>query len=156
MIVISRSGTYQSSSFFHVVLIDAGEIIKIESKLPSIAATANEPFNDNETVESANNVIQHLISRLFQFLYISVYRETTFDEIFSNADPDVFLEAVGITKKDFEILNRYHAFQEDVLNNYIYEFFINESLGSSLDKNNEFVAKHYRNSFEWFGFNEIK
>lgn len=112
-------------------------------------------LEDGESIEDANNVIQHLISRLFQFLYISVYRETTFNEIFQNANPDVFLEAVGITKNDFEILNRYHVFQEDVLNNYIHEFFVNESLGSTLNQEDEVVRENYRNSFDWFGFSTI-
>ena len=105
-----------------------------------------------KTIEDANNVLRHILARLFEFLYISVYRETTFDEIFKNADPNVFLEAVGITKKDFEILNKYKIFQEDVLNNYIHEFFINESLGERLDLSDENVKKQYRNSFDWFGF----
>lgn len=128
-----------------------------ESFLRAVRNALKRPVNvdDAKTVENANNVIQHLISRLFQFLYISVYRETTFNEIFRNADPDVFLEAVGITKSDFETLNRYHVFQEDVLNNYIHEFFVNESLGLSLDRDNAFVQKHYRCSFDWFGFSEI-
>lgn len=73
-------------------------------------------------------------------------------EIFKNADPNVFLEAVGITKKDFEILNKYKIFQEDVLNNYIHDFFVNESLGTKLDLKDEEVRKQYRNSFDWFGF----
>lgn len=105
-----------------------------------------------ETIEDADNVLKHLLARLFEFLYISVYRETTFMEIFKNADPNVFLEAVGITKKDFEILNKYKVFQEDVLNNYIHDFFVNESLGSKLDLKDEEVRKQYRNSFDWFGF----
>lgn len=107
---------------------------------------------DGETIEDADNVLKHLLARLFEFLYISVYRETTFMEIFKNADPNVFLEAVGITKKDFEILNKYKVFQEDVLNNYIHDFFVNESLGSKLDLKDEEVRKQYRNSFDWFGF----
>lgn len=107
---------------------------------------------DGETIEDADNVLKHLLARLFEFLYISVYRETTFIEIFKNADPNVFLEAVGITKKDFEILNKYKVFQEDVLNNYIHDFFVNESLGSKLDLKDEEVRKQYRNSFDWFGF----
>ena len=110
-----------------------------------------DPKN-GETIEDADNVLKHLLARLFEFLYISVYRETTFMEIFKNADPNVFLEAVGITKKDFEILNKYKIFQEDVLNNYIHDFFVNESLGSKLDLNDEEVRKQYRNSFDWFGF----
>lgn len=109
-----------------------------------------------KTIEDANNVIKHILARLFEFLYISVYRETTFDEIFKNADPNVFLEAVGITKKDFEILNKYKIFQEDVLNNYIHEFFVNESLGEKLDLSDENINKQYRNSFNWFGFGVIK
>ena len=110
-----------------------------------------DPKN-GETIEDADNVLKHLLARLFEFLYISVYRETTFMEIFNNADPNVFLEAVGITKKDFEILNKYKVFQEDVLNNYIHDFFVNESLGSKLDLKDEEVQKQYRNSFDWFGF----
>ena len=110
-----------------------------------------DPKN-GETIEDADNVLKHLLARLFEFLYISVYRETTFMEIFKNADPNVFLEAVGITKKDFEILNKYKIFQEDVLNNYIHDFFVNESLGSKLDLKDEEVRKQYRNSFDWFGF----
>lgn len=110
-----------------------------------------EPKN-GETIEDADNVMKHILARLFEFLYISVYRETTFMEIFSNADPDIFLEAVGITKKDFEVLNKYKVFQEDVLNNYIHDFFINESLGSKLNLEDETVQKQYRNSFDWFGF----
>lgn len=96
--------------------------------------------------------MKHLLARLFEFLYISVYRETTFKEIFKNADPNVFLEAVGITKKDFEILNKYKVFQEEVLNNYIHDFFDNESSGSKLDLKDEEVRKQYRNSFDWLAF----
>ena len=105
-----------------------------------------------EKVEDADNVIRHILSRLFEFLYISVYRETTFDEIFKNADPDVFLEAVGITKDEFKVLNRYHIFEENTLNSCIHDFFVNESLGSSLDLGKEENRKRYRNSFDWFGF----
>lgn len=112
---------------------------------------AVDPKN-GETIEDADNVLKHLLARLFEFLYISVYRETTFMEIFKNADPNVFLEAVGITKKDFEILNKYKVFQEDVLNSYIHDFFVNESLGSKLDLKDETIRKQYRNSFDWFGF----
>lgn len=114
-----------------------------------------EKPEEGQSIEDANNVIQHLISRLFQFLYISVYRETTFNEIFNNANPEVFLEAVGITKEDFETLNQYNVFQEDVLNNYIHEFFVNESLGHKLNQDDEFVKENYRSSFEWFGFSDI-
>lgn len=110
-----------------------------------------DPKN-GETIEDADNVLKHLLARLFEFLYISVYRETTFMEIFKNADPNVFLEAVGITKKDFEILNKYKVFQEDVLNSYIHDFFVNESLGSKLDLKDEAIRKQYRNSFDWLGF----
>lgn len=56
-------------------------------------------IKNGETIEDADNVLKHILARLFEFLYISVYRETTFMEIFNNADPNVFLEAVGITKK---------------------------------------------------------
>lgn len=108
------------------------------------------------SVEDANEVLKHILSRLFEFLYISVYRETTFDEIFENANPDTFLEAVGITKRDFEILNKYKVFQEDVLNNYIHEFFINESIGERLDLADENIRKNYRNSFDWFGYGIVK
>lgn len=86
-----------------------------------------------ETIEDADNALKHLLARLFEFLYISVYRETTFVEIFKNAGPNLFLEAVGITKKDFETQNKCRVFQEDVLNNYIHDFFVNESLGSKLN-----------------------
>ena len=105
-----------------------------------------------ESVEDADNVMRHILSRLFEFLYISVYRETTFDEIFKNADPDVFLEAVGITKDEFTVLNRYHIFEEHTLNSCIHDFFVNESLGSSLDLGKEENRKRYRNSFDWYGF----
>lgn len=108
-----------------------------------------------ESVEDADNVLKHLLARLFEFLYISVYRETTFDEIFRNANPEIFLEAVGITKEEFTILNRYHIFEENTLNNCIRDFFVNESLGSRLDMNDEEVRKNYRNSFDWFGYGII-
>lgn len=110
------------------------------------------PYEKGKSVEDADNVMKHILARLFEFLYISVYRETTFQEIFNNADPDVFLEAVGITKKDFEVLNKYHIFQENILNNYIHQFFVNESLGSKLNLEDEEVKRQYRNSFDWFGF----
>lgn len=73
-------------------------------------------------------------------------------EIFNNADHNVFLTVVGNTKKGFEILNQYNFFQEDVLNNYIHDFFVNEFLESKLDLKNEKVPKQYRNNFDWFGF----
>lgn len=110
------------------------------------------PVEKGKTIEDADNVMKHILARLFEFLYISVYRETTFQEIFANADPNVFLEAVGITKKDFEILNKYHIFQENILNNYIHQFFVNESLGSKLNLEDEEIKRQYRNSFDWFGF----
>lgn len=110
-----------------------------------------EPKN-GETIEDADNVLKHILARLFEFLYISVYRETSFNEIFNNADPKIFLEAVGITKNEFEILNKYKIFQEDVLNNYIHDFFVNESLGSKLNLQDKEIQKKYRNSFDWFGF----
>lgn len=110
------------------------------------------PYEKGNSVEDADNVMKHILARLFEFLYISVYRETTFQEIFANADPNVFLEAVGITKKDFEVLNKYHIFQETILNNYIHQFFVNESLGTKLNLEDEEVKKQYRNSFDWFGF----
>lgn len=125
-----------------------------------VAAVRNElrpPRKDGpkETVEDADNVLRHILSRLFEFLYISVYRETTFEEIFENADADIFLEAVGITKEQFTILNRYHIFEEHALNSCIHNFFVNESLGSSLDLGKEENRKRYRNSFDWFGFGII-
>lgn len=110
------------------------------------------PYEKGKSVEDADNVMKHILARLFEFLYISVYRETTFQEIFNNADPNVFLEAVGITKKDFEVLNKYHIFQENILNNYIHQFFANESLGSKLNLEDEEINRQYRNSFDWFGF----
>ena len=110
------------------------------------------PYEKGKSVEDADNVMKHILARLFEFLYISVYRETTFQEIFNNADSNLFLEAVGITKQDFEVLNKYHVFQENVLNNYIHQFFVNESLGSKLNLEDEEVKKQYRNSFDWFGF----
>lgn len=113
------------------------------------------PDDGNNCVEDANNVLKHILSRLFEFLYISVYRETTFNEIFKNADPNVFLAAVGITKEDFEVLNKYHVFQEDVLNNYIREFFENESLGERIDLSNQKNKDQYRNSFDWFGYGVV-
>ncbi len=116
------------------------------------ALTPEIKGEDCNSVEDADNVMKHILSRLFEFLYISVYRETTFDEIFKNADPNVFLEAVGITKEDFAVLNKYKVFQEDVLNNYIHDFFDNESLGSKLNLDDENVRKQYRNSFDWFGY----
>lgn len=38
------------------------------------------------------------------------------------------------------------------MNNYIHDFFVNESLGSKLDLKDKKVRKQYRNSFDWFGF----
>lgn len=38
------------------------------------------------------------------------------------------------------------------MNNYIHDFFVNESLGSKLDLKDEEVRKQYRNSFDWFRF----
>lgn len=104
------------------------------------------------TVEDTENVLRHILAKVFQFLYISVYRETTFREIFDNADPYVFHSAIGIKKEEFEILNKYNVFQERVLDNYIHEFFVNESLGASLDKDSEIYKSNYRNSFNWFGY----
>ncbi len=104
------------------------------------------------TVEEVDNKMRHILARLFEFLYISVYRETTFKEIFENADPNTFLEAVGITKEDFTVLNRYNIFEEQTLNSCIHDFFVNESLGSSLDLEKEENRRRYRNSFDWFGF----
>lgn len=63
-------------------------------------------------------------------------------EIFNNADSNVFLEEVEITKKDFEILNKYNFFQGDVLSNYIHDLFVNEFLESKLDLKNEKVQSN--------------
>lgn len=114
---------------------------------PEISAGPNDT-----SIADCNNALRHILSRLIEFLYISVYRETTFREIFKNADPDIFLEAVGIKKEDFEALNKYHIFEEKTLNNYIHEFFVNESIGESLNLNDPMVKEQYRNSFDWFGY----
>lgn len=130
-----------------------------ESFLRAIRNSLRPVVKDEEggtTAGDVNNILRHILARLVEFLYISVYRETTFGEIFQNADPNVFLEAVGITKKDFETLNKYHVFEENTLNAYIREFFINEDLGSTLDQNSEEARKQYRNSFGWFGFNGVQ
>jgi hypothetical protein len=104
------------------------------------------------SVEDAHNVIKHILAKVFQFLYISVYRETKFSEVFENADSNVFHAAVGITKEDFKILNKYKIFQERILDNYIHEFFVNESLGKTIDTDSIEIKSKYRNSFNWFGF----
>lgn len=115
------------------------------------------PVGKNDTsIDDCNNALRHILSRLIEFLYISVYRETTFREIFKNADPDIFLEAVGIKKEEFEELNKYHVFEENTLNNYIHEFFVNESLGEGLNTNNSKINDQYRNSFGWFGYNKVE
>ena len=126
----------------------------VESFVYAVKTTLSPPkdVSNGNSVEDADNVMKHILSRLFEFLYISVYRETTFDEIFDNADPDRFLEAVGITKSEFTTLNKYNIFEENALNNCIRDFFVNESLGSRLDLDDEQVRKQYRNSFDWFGF----
>ncbi len=127
-----------------------------ESFISSVRRELNPKKDEPKgTVEDADNVLRHILSRLFEFLYISVYRETTFEEIFNNADPNTFLEAVGITKDEFTILNRYHIFEEHTLNSCIHDFFVNESLGLSLDMGDEENRKRYRNSFGWFGFGVI-
>jgi hypothetical protein len=59
---------------------------------------------------------------------------------------------VGIKKEEFEILNKYNIFQERILDNYIHEFFVNESLGKQLDTESELYKNNYRNSFNWFGY----
>ena len=131
----------------------------VESFLRAIRDSLKPVVNEKEggtTIGDAENVLRHILSRLVEFLYISVYRETTFSEIFKNADPDVFLEAVGITKKDFESLNKYHVFEENTLNNYIHEFFVNETLGSNLNDASAEIRKQYRNSFGWFGYNDVQ
>ena len=128
-----------------------------ESFLRAVKNTLRPVIKDEEggtTTGDVNNILRHILARLVEFLYISVYRETTFSEIFKNADPNVFLEAVGITKEDFETLNKYHVFEENTLNNYIHEFFVNESLGETLDPDSDEVHSQYRNSFGWFGFND--
>jgi hypothetical protein len=104
------------------------------------------------SVEDTHNVLKHILSKVFQFLYISVYRETKFKEVFANADPYVFHSAVGIRKEEFDIINKYNIFQERILDNYIHEFFVNESLGRKLDEESEVYKKNYRNSFNWFGY----
>lgn len=107
---------------------------------------------DSGSIEDTQNVLKHILSKVFQFLYISVYRETKFKDVFANADPYVFHSAVGIKKEEFEILNRYNVFQERVLDAYIHEFFVNESLGSKIESESEEIKNQYRNSFNWFGF----
>ena len=130
----------------------------VESFVRAVKDCLRPVIKDEEggaTVEDADNVLRHILARLVEFLYISVYRETTFNEIFQNADPNVFLEAVGIQKKEFETLNKYHIFEENTLNNYIHEFFVNESIGKDLTSNGK-ESDQYRNSFGWFGFNKIE
>lgn len=106
-------------------------------------------------MEETQNALQHILARLFEFLYISVYRETTFAEVFKNANPNVFLSAVGITKEDFQKLNEYKVFKEQTLNNIIRDFFVNETLGQSLNMEDPDVKNNYRNSFNWFGYGVI-
>lgn len=113
------------------------------------------PPNMCDTKRRIENALQHILSRLFQFLYISVYRETTFDEIFTNADEQRFLEAVGITKDDFSKLRDQDVFRVERLDAIVNKFFGSESLGRPLSNNPDAARdarKYYRNSFEWFGY----
>ena len=84
-----------------------------------------------------------------------MYRKTKFDEILQNAEDKKFLETVGITKRDFEVINRYNIFNKRVLDSYISDFFANETLGKSLNSNEE-NKKKYRNSFNWFGYGDTE
>lgn len=108
--------------------------------------------NSRTTIEDTQNVLRHILSKVFQFLFICVYRETKFREVFENADSYVFHSAVGIKKEDFEIFNKYRAFQERVLDGYIHEFFVNESLGKVTENVSDEFRNRYRNSFYWFGY----
>lgn len=145
----------------HIPLQYRGMLYKrwyIESFVRAVKDCLRPVIKDEDggtTIDDADNVLRHILARLVEFLYISVYRETTFNEIFQNADPNVFLEAVGIQKKEFETLNKYHVFEENTLNNYIHEFFVNESIGKDLTSNGK-ESDQYRNSFGWFGFNKIE
>jgi hypothetical protein len=124
-----------------------------ESFRDAIIMTLKPVIDEKQgTVEDTHNVLRHILAKVFQFLYISVYRETKFKDVFANADPYVFHSAVGIKKEEFEILNKYQIFQERVLDAYIHEFFVNESLGKKLDVSDENFKQNYRNSFNWFGF----
>jgi hypothetical protein len=125
-----------------------------ESFRSAVIQQLKPPINkeNGTSVEDTQNVLRHILSKIFQFLYISVYRETKFKEVFANADSYVFHSAVGIKKEDFEILNRYQVFQERILDAYIHEFFTNETLGKNMDQENETNKQKYRNSFNWFGF----
>jgi hypothetical protein len=124
-----------------------------ESFRDAVVQTLKPVITDKEnSVEDTQNVLKHILAKVFQFLYISVYRETKFKDVFANADPYVFHSAVGIKKEEFEILNKYQIFQERVLDAYIHEFFVNESLGKKFDENDENFKQNYRNSFNWFGF----
>lgn len=111
---------------------------------------ADEERVDVQIQNKAINKIAHILSRLLQFLYISVYRERKFDEVFDQAKDEVFLQAIGISKDKFAKLNKYNIFNEELLNRYIDEFFRNESLQVKL--RNEDEHNYYRNSFNWFGF----
>ncbi len=145
----------------HIPLQYRGMLYKrwyIESFVRAVKDCLRPVIKDEDggtTIDDADNVLRHILARLVEFLYISVYRETTFNEIFQNADPNVFLEAVGIQKKEFETLNKYRVFEENTLNNYIHEFFVNESIGKDLTSNGK-ESDQYRNSFGWFGFNKIE
>jgi hypothetical protein len=124
-----------------------------ESFRDAIIQTLKPVIDEKEgTIEDTQNVLRHILAKVFQFLYISVFRETKFKDVFANADPFVFHSAVGIKKEEFEILNKYQIFQERVLDAYIHEFFVNESLGKKFDESDENFKQNYRNSFNWFGF----
>ena len=90
-----------------------------------------------------------------------LYNPIDFDKIKKLSEEDFyeedkkFLEAVGITKKDFEVINRYNIFNKRILDSYISDFFANETLGKSLS-NNEENKKKYRNSFNWFGYGDTE
>ena len=126
----------------------------IDSFKRKVRTELTEVTNERKK-EDVSNILKHILTRLFEFLYISVYRETKFDEILQNAEDKKFLEAVGITKKDFEVINRYNIFNKRILDSYISDFFANETLGKALSKNEE-NKKKYRNSFNWFGYGDIE
>lgn len=66
---------------------------------------------------------------------------------FKDEDLDTIIDL-----KQYPVLEISVEEDEDGFQIFTPEFFVNESLGSSLDEESDVYKENYKNSFNWFGF----
>ena len=62
------------------------------------------------------------ITRIPIFMYLSDFREETLFDVISELEPDLFHKVTGLSKSDFQLLNKMGLFNSQMMDDAVYKF----------------------------------